>query len=261
MASLPVSSDTAFQFEGRNVRLVEQDGETWFVATDVARELGYRDAADLTRILEADEKGTHNLRTLGGDQEVAIISEPGVYRAIVQRRSNKKHDESLTAKLARFQRFVFHDVLPQIARTGSYSPPAPEFVVPQTKAEALRLAADLAEQVEKQQIVIDGMKPKADFHDAVAEAENCQEMQVVAKVLGTGRTRLFYQLRQRGLLMAGNLPYQQYIDAGYFRVVERIWRDPDQKPHTTFKTLVTGKGLAYIQKLLAPSTPPASQAA
>lgn len=261
MATLPVSSDTAFQFEGRNVRLVEQHGETWFVASDVARELGYRDAADLTRILEADEKGTHILRTLGGDQEVTIISEPGVYRAIVQRRSNKKHDESLTAKLARFQRFVFHDVLPQIARTGAYNPPAPEFVVPQTKAEALRLAADLAEQVEKQQVVIDGMKPKADFHDAVAEAENCQEMQVVAKVLGTGRTRLFYQLRQRGILMAGNLPYQQYIDAGYFRVVERVWRDQEQKPHTTFKTLVTGKGLAYIQKLLTPPTPPATLAA
>lgn len=134
----------------------------------------------------------------------------------------------------------------------------PVHVLPKSFSEALRELASTVERVEQQQVVIDGMKPKADFHDAVAEAENCQEMQVVAKVLGTGRTRLFYQLRQRGLLMSGNLPYQQYIDAGYFRVVERVWRDPAQKPHTTFKTLVTGKGLAYIQKLL---TPPASPAA
>lgn len=140
-------------------------------------------------------------------------------------------------------------------------PTAPAHILPQSFADALQLAANQARQLEQQQVVIDTMKPKADFHDAVADAENCQEMQVVAKVLGTGRTRLFYQLRQRGLLMAGNLPYQQYIDAGYFRVVERVWRDPEQKPHTTFKTLVTGKGLAYIQKLLTPPAPPATEAA
>ena len=261
MASLPVSSDTAFQFEGRNIRLVEQDGETWFVATDVARELGYRDAANLLAGIDPDEKGTYRASTLGGDQTLSIISEAGVYRAIVQRKLNKRqHDTSLFEKIGRFQRFVFHDVLPQIRQTGSYNPAPTTPALPKSYAEALRELASTVERVEQQQVVIDAMKPKADFHDAVAEAENCQEMQVVAKVLGTGRTRLFYQLRQRGLLMQGNLPYQQYIDDGYFRVVERVWRDPEQKPHTTFKTLVTGKGLAYIQKLLTPA-PPHSEAA
>lgn len=262
MASLPVSSDTAFQFEGRNVRLVEQDAETWFIATDVARELGYGLASDLTKNLDPDEKGMCSVHTLGGGQAVSIISEAGVYRAIVQRKLNKRqHNPGLHEKVSRFQRFVFHDVLPQIRQTGSYSPAPAAPALPKSYAEALRELASTVERVEQQQVVIDAMKPKADFHDAVTDAENCQEMQVVAKVLGTGRTRLFYQLRQRGLLMAGNLPYQQYIDAGYFRVVERIWRDSEDKPHTTFKTLVTGKGLAYIQKFLAPPAPPATEAA
>ncbi len=59
-----------YQFDGRNIRIVERDGEYWFVATDVAAELGYREAYDLTRTLDDDEKGPHHLRTLGGEQEV-----------------------------------------------------------------------------------------------------------------------------------------------------------------------------------------------
>lgn len=115
---------TPFQFEGRNVRLVEKQGETWFFATDVARELGYSSAKDLTRTLDDDEKGGHIVPTLGGDQEISVISEPGLYRAIIQRRANKKHDASLTAKIERFQRWVFHDVLPSIRRFGVYIAPA-----------------------------------------------------------------------------------------------------------------------------------------
>ncbi|MDD3676035.1 phage antirepressor KilAC domain-containing protein [Thauera propionica] len=92
--------------------------------------------------------------------------------------------------------------------------------------------------------------PKAQFHDAVAEAINCQSIQEIAKVLGTGPNRLFKFLRDEGLLMRNNLPYQQYLDAGYFRVIERQYNDGRGESHTYTRTLVTGKGLAYIQKRL-----------
>jgi anti-repressor protein len=92
--------------------------------------------------------------------------------------------------------------------------------------------------------------PKAKFHDAVAEAINCQSIQEVAKVLGTGPNRLFKFLRDEGLLMHNNLPYQHHLDAGYFRVVERQYNDERGESHTYTRTLVTGKGLAYIQKRL-----------
>ncbi|MBN4665398.1 phage antirepressor KilAC domain-containing protein [Pandoraea nosoerga] len=92
--------------------------------------------------------------------------------------------------------------------------------------------------------------PKAQFHDAVAEAINCQSVQEIAKVLGTGPNRLFKFLRDEGLLMRNNLPYQQHLDAGYFRVVEKQYNDGRGESHTYTRTLVTGKGLAYIQKRL-----------
>ena len=92
--------------------------------------------------------------------------------------------------------------------------------------------------------------PKAQFHDAVSEAINCQSIQEIAKVLGTGPNRLFKFLRDDGLLMRNNLPYQQPLDAGYFRVVEKQYNDGRGESHTYTRTLVTGKGLAYIQKRL-----------
>lgn len=92
--------------------------------------------------------------------------------------------------------------------------------------------------------------PKAQFHDAVSDAINCQSVQEIAKVLGTGPNRLFKFLREEGLLMRGNLPYQQHLDAGYFRVVEKQYNDGRGESHAYTRTLVTGKGLAYIQKRL-----------
>ena len=90
--------------------------------------------------------------------------------------------------------------------------------------------------------------PKVQFHDAVAEAINCQSVQEIAKVLGTGPNRLFKFLREEGLLMLDNLPYQQHLDAGYFRVVEKQYNNGRGESYTYTRTLVTGKGLAYIQK-------------
>lgn len=92
--------------------------------------------------------------------------------------------------------------------------------------------------------------PKVEFHDAVVAAVNSQSVQEIAKVLGTGPNQLFKFLRDEGVLMRNNLPYQKHIDAGHFRVVERQYKDPSGESHTYARTLVTGKGLVFIQKLL-----------
>lgn len=236
-------SPTPFQFEGRNVRIVEIDGETWFAATDIARELGYREAFDLTRNLDEDEKGTHTVRTLGGDQQIAVVSEPGVYRAIIQRRANKKHDESLTAKIARFQRFVFHDVLPSIRRTGSYNP-APTFAIPQTLSEALRLAADLSDRVEKQNAEIATLAPKGSFFDQFVDANGLYGFQNAGRALNC-RPNLFTRwLKQKYCFYAGEclVPYQQYLQAGLFEIKNFIGDDGKARP----RGFVTPKGLEYF---------------
>ncbi len=110
-----------FAFEGSPVRVVEHDGANAFIAGDVARILGYRDAEKLTRILPNDEKGTRPVGTLGGEQAVSVITEPGLYRAIVQRQTGERMDADVASAIIRFQRWVFHEVLPSIRRTGSYT--------------------------------------------------------------------------------------------------------------------------------------------
>lgn len=101
-----------FNFSGHDVRTLADDKEqTWFVAADVSDVLEYRDASRLTRLLAEDEKGAHIVSTPGGNQRMAIINEPGLYRAIFASRSEKAEP---------FRRWVFHDVLPALRHTGQY---------------------------------------------------------------------------------------------------------------------------------------------
>lgn len=94
------------------------------------------------------------------------------------------------------------------------------------------------------------LAPKAEFHDRVAMADDGQTVADVAKVLGTGEIRLFRWLRDRHILMdrPRNIPYQEYIDRGYFRVVQRVWKDRQGEEHPSTQTLVTGRGLIWIQR-------------
>jgi prophage antirepressor-like protein len=99
--------------ENQGIRAVTlEDDSIWFVAKDVCEILDYRDAFNAVRMLDEDEKGTHQMSTLGGKQEVTIISEPGLYRMIM--RSNKPEAKP-------FQKWVSHEVLPSIRKTGGYA--------------------------------------------------------------------------------------------------------------------------------------------
>lgn len=129
-----------FVFEGRELRAFDRDGEPWFVAGDASSFLSHATAKDLTRSLDDDEKGRHTVPTPGGEQEVLIISEAGLYRAIAQRRTTAAIPAETREFITRFQRWVFHDVLPEIRRTGSYQPQAalalPDFSNPAAAARA-----------------------------------------------------------------------------------------------------------------------------
>lgn len=124
-------------------------------------------------------------------------------------------------------------------------------------ADPHRLRAALLSYTEKVvalEAKVQEQAPKAEFHDAVTEATNAQSIQEVAKVLGQGPNRFFKLLRDEGLLLANNLPRQQYLDAGYFRVVERQFIDRDGESRTYTRTLITGRGFAYIQQRLSQKT-------
>lgn len=95
------------------------------------------------------------------------------------------------------------------------------------------------------------MKPKAEFYDTVVSTESLLSMGDTAKLLdmGVGRNKLFKFLKERKILMDDNMPYQQYVDRGYFKVVESYYMAGDNKVIAK-TTYVKQKGVDYIRKLL-----------
>jgi phage antirepressor YoqD-like protein len=69
-------------------------------------------------------------------------------------------------------------------------------------------------------------------------------------IKGIGRNKLFELLRDKGILMQNNQPYQKYIDAGYFRTIESSYTTPDGMTHVNIKTVVYQRGLDYIRKVV-----------
>lgn len=132
--------------------------------------------------------------------------------------------------------------------------------IPKDYAAALRLAADEYEKrvlLEQKNIELlednQRMKPKEEFFDAVADSKDAIEIGKVAKVLnfpGVGRNKLFEILRDKGILMKNNIPYQKYIDNGCFRTIERKYSTPDGEIRISIKTLVYQKGVDFIRKTL-----------
>ena len=123
--------------------------------------------------------------------------------------------------------------------------------LPQDYLSALK--ALVASEEAKQKLLVENteMKPKADFYDTVVSTESLLSMGDTAKLLdkNVGRNRLYKILREKKILMSDNIPYQQYVDRGYFKVVENYYMAGDNKVNTK-TTYVNQKGVDYIRKLL-----------
>lgn len=132
-----------FDFDGAAVRVLEQDGEPWFVAGDVSSILGYSEAKDMTRNLDDDEKGRQIVPTPGGDQEMTTISESGLYSAILTSRRPEAR---------RFKKWVTSEVLPSIRKTGSFAAKAKPPQLPATVSALLAIGKAVSK--------VPGVKPE-----------------------------------------------------------------------------------------------------
>jgi phage antirepressor YoqD-like protein len=188
--------------------------------------------------LDDDEKLLQTLLVSGQNREIWTVSESGLYSLIL--RSNK-----LGAK--RFKKWVTGTVLPTIRKTGTYS-----VDVPKTLPEALRAYALEIEKSEALNQKLIEAKPKIEFFEAVADSKDAIDMGTAAKVLncGIGRNDLFQLLRDKKILMEGNVPYQTYVDREYFRTIEQKYTMPDGSTRISIKTLVYQKGLEFIRKIV-----------
>jgi len=118
-------------------------------------------------------------------------------------------------------------------------------------ARALRVAQSTIDSFNKK-IALD--KPKVEFFDQVTSSKNAIDMATCAKVLnisGFGRNNLFELLRNKKILQSNNVPYQKYVDQGYFRVIEQKYAKPDGTIQINIKTVVYQSGLDFIRRTIA----------
>lgn len=105
---------STFKFGDQQIRVIDKDGQPWFVAVDLAKALGYHNTHDAGRLLDDDEKGAHIVRTLGGKQKLVIVNESGMYALVLKSRKPEAKP---------FRRWVTSEVLPSIRKNGSYVKP------------------------------------------------------------------------------------------------------------------------------------------
>ena len=240
---------TVFQNEMfGDLRAVSIDGDPWFAAKDVCDCLGLGNSRQAISRLDDDEKGVISNDTLGGKQEMTFVSEAGLYTLIGTSRKKEAKD---------FRRWVTHEVLPSIRKHGIYATDAVLDKIIADPDFGIKLLTELKEEkaarieAEQKNAVL---QPKADFYDAVADSTTALDLGKVAKLLafdGIGRNKLFSILRQERWLMDDNVPYQEYVNRGYFKVIEYKYVTSYGEVKIDHKTLVYQRGVDAIRKLLS----------
>jgi prophage antirepressor-like protein len=228
-----------FNFNNEQVRTMLINDEPWFVAKDVTEILGIRNTTDALGRLDEDERSRFNL---GRQGEANIVNEYGLYNLVLASRKPEAKE---------FKRWITHDVLPAIRKTGSYGVQAPR-----TMKEALMLALEQQEQIEtleletsiqKQQIA--ELQPKASYYDWVLQTQGLITPTVIAKQYGKSAywlNELLHDLKVQYKQGEVWLLYQKHAGSGYTKT-NFAHDDVDHlHPHTKW----TQKGMLFIYDLL-----------
>ena len=231
-----------------NVRIVMKWQEPWFVAKDICECLAISKHRDAISRLDSDERGSLKVDTLGGKQEMATVNEYGLYSLVLSSRKPEAKE---------FKRWITHDVIPQIRKTGQYVAD-----IPRTLPDALRAYANEVEEHNKAKALIEEQKPKVLFADSVAASHTSILVGDLAKLLhqngvkNMGQKRLFNWLRENSYLIKRkgsdyNSPTQKAMEMGLFQIKETVVSHADGHTSVNKTTKVTGKGQQYfINKFL-----------
>ena len=241
-----------FEFKGAALRtLTDEAGEPWFVAKDVCDVLELNNVGQALARLDDDEKSSITLNDgTPGNPNRAIVSESGLYALVLASRKPEAHE---------FKRWVTHEVLPQIRKTGGYIPTDASDDDMTILAKAVMIGQRTMEQQKRkiaaQQTRSVELEPKARFADAVAASDGTCLIGELAKMLrqnglNIGQNRLFEILRQDGYLgktgSNRNVPTQKAMDLGLFRIKETAITHSDGHVTINRTAKVTGKGQTYF---------------
>lgn len=229
-----------YSFESSNVRIIVEDGEPLFCASDVCKTLGYSNARDAMRV-HCAEKGVvkRDTPTSGGVQAMAYIDERNLYRLIMR---------SKLPSAEKFQDWVCGEVLPSIRKTGKYATQE-QFAIPQTLPEALRLAADLADKNAALEKKAKENAPKVEFCDKVVADNDAMTITRAAKLINYPPRKLKDYIRRIGWLYANSdTPMQSTITSGYMVLRFAHWTDNEgnavEKPYAH----ITSKGIFALYR-------------
>lgn len=233
------------------VRTVVIGGEPWFVAADVCRALAIGNPSMALDRLDDDERTLISIEGASNGKPVNGVNEPGLYSLVLGSRKPE-------AKA--FKRWITHEVIPAIRKTGGYHiPQSPEEQMAQGLLAAQKLLAEKDKRIEE-------MRPKEIFADAVSVSKTDILIGDLAKLIkqnghDIGQKRLFSWLREKGYLIKRkgldwNMPTQKAMELKLFRVKETVVTHSDG--HTTISKTpkVTGKGQVYfVNKFLHGNKP------
>ncbi len=157
-------------YQDEEVRTFLINGEPCFVASDLCDILDIGRVHDAVRGLDDDEKGTDSIRTPGGVQQLTYVTEAGMYSLVL--RSRKPEAKA-------FKRWLTHDVLPEIRKTGQYSPVKPKSL----EERALEIVGELQSRVADQAKELEAARPKVAQIDMYRQAEGLQTISDLANQL------------------------------------------------------------------------------
>ena len=241
-----------FDFKGALLRtLTDEAGEPWFVLKDCMSILDLGNPTETVKMFDDDEFSTTEvIDSIGRRQQAYIISEPGLYRLVMRSRKPEAKE---------FQRWVTHEVLPQIRKTGGYIPTSEsdsdENIMARAVLVAQKTIKQKNQQIAEQQTRIVELEPKARFADAVAASDGTCLVGELAKMLrqngmDIGQNRLFRLLQADGYLGKSgsnrNVPTQRAMDLGLFRIKETTVTHADGHTTVSRTPKVTGKGQRYF---------------
>lgn len=228
------------------VRIVPVDGELMFVAKDVCDCLEITKYRDAISRLDSDERGSVKLDTPGGKQDIAAINEYGLYNLVLSSRKPEAKE---------FKRWITHDVIPAIRKTGSYS-----MVIPQTLPEALRAYADEVEShnatkaiVAQQEQQIAEFKPVKDYVDKILSSKSCLAITQIAADYGLSAQELNKILHEAGLQRkVGDqwILYKQHMAKGFTKSETFTFCRSDGRLDSKITTKWTQKGRLEIHSIL-----------
>lgn len=238
-----------FNFNNQPVRTVQLNDQPYWVLKDICDVLELSNPTVVANRLEDDERAKFNL---GRQGEATVITESGLYAVIL--RSDKPNAKE-------FRKWVTSEVLPAIRKNGAYLTDEKAYDITHNPQSLADLLLQAGEQLKQKEIIIQEMKPKALFADAVASSKTSILIGQLAKILTQngyqiGQNRLFEKLRSEGFLSSRkgadwNMPQQRYVEQGIFEIKESTHIDGNGVNITTKTVKVTGKGQQYfINKFL-----------